>query len=114
MKSKFINLILIGLFVSLSLVSAHGNETVEFYNDHHAMMQWMFGTSFSFMWLFGWVFMILVIVTLILFIVWLIKQIQKPIENFEKIGKSKFSKKNFDTISSGNVNNSKFSERRRI
>ena len=101
MKSKFINLILIGLFVSLSLVSAHGNETVEFYNDHHAMMQWMFGTSFSFMWLFGWVFMILVIVTLILFIVWLFKQIQKPIENF-------------DTISSGNVNNSKFSEKRRI
>ena len=31
------------------------------------------------------------------------------IENFEKIGNSKFSKKNFDAISSGNVNKSKFS-----
>jgi len=31
-------------------------------------------------------------------------------ENFEKIRNSKFSKKNFDAISSGNVNNSKFSK----
>ena len=32
-------------------------------------------------------------------------------ENFEKIKKPKFSKKNFDAISFGNVNNSKFSKK---
>ncbi len=38
------------------------------------MMNW--GTGFNFMW-FGWIFMTLIIIALVLFIFWLIKQIQK-------------------------------------
>lgn len=35
------------------------------------------GYGFGGMWIFGWLFMILIIVALVLFIVWLIKRIQK-------------------------------------
>ena len=38
------------------------------------MMDWNYGSG---MWWFGWIFMTLIIIALILFIVWLIKQIQK-------------------------------------
>ena len=34
--------------------------------------------GFSGMWIFGWLFMALIFVALILFIVWLIKQLQNP------------------------------------
>ena len=36
----------------------------------------MGGYGFSGMWIFGWLFMTLIIVALILFILWLIKQLQ--------------------------------------
>ena len=38
-----------------------------------------------------------------------LKNLRKSIENFEKIGATKFSKKNFAQISSGNRNHAKFS-----
>ena len=78
MRSKFTYLMLASLLGFLNLVSAHGDESTELYASHHGGMMSGFYGGFGFMWLFGWVFMILVIVTLILFIVWLFKQIQKP------------------------------------
>ncbi|PIO07347.1 hypothetical protein COU59_03405 [Candidatus Pacearchaeota archaeon CG10_big_fil_rev_8_21_14_0_10_34_12] len=36
----------------------------------------MYGYGFSGMWIFGWMFMILILVALVLFITWLIKQLQ--------------------------------------
>lgn len=57
----------IGIFLVLSL----GANMIGF--SGMGMMGYGFGT----MWLFGWLFMILVIITLVLFIVWLIKEIQK-------------------------------------
>lgn len=36
----------------------------------------MSGYNYGFMW-FGWIFMLLILIALVLFIVWLIKQIQK-------------------------------------
>ena len=42
------------------------------------MMGMMSGAyGFNGMWIFGWLFMTLIIIVLVLFIVWLIKQIQK-------------------------------------
>ena len=41
------------------------------------MMNWNYGTGMWGMGFFGWVIGILVIVTLVLFIFWLVKQIQK-------------------------------------
>jgi len=35
------------------------------------------GYGFGSLWLFGWLFMILIVIALVLFIVWLIKEIQK-------------------------------------
>lgn len=60
-----------------SPVLAHAGEDDY---GHHGMMgdcceNIMSGFGMGF---FGWIFMILVIVALVLFIVWLIKQMQKP------------------------------------
>jgi len=40
------------------------------------MGNWNYG--FGGMWIFGFLFMLLIVIALILFIVWLIKQIQEP------------------------------------
>ena len=37
----------------------------------------MYGYGFSGMWIFGWLFMVLIFVALVLFIFWMIKQLQK-------------------------------------
>ena len=37
----------------------------------------MYGYGFSGMWIFGWLFMILILIALVLFITWLIKQLDK-------------------------------------
>ena len=50
------------------------------------MMNWACGgiynegsnVGFGSMWVFGWIFMTLIIIALVLLIFWLIKQIQKP------------------------------------
>jgi uncharacterized membrane protein len=71
MKINFAMVFLIVL--GAGLAAAHtGEEGL----DHHGMMSGFYG-----MWgigVFGWLFMILILVALILFIVWLIKQIQEP------------------------------------
>src|SRR3989344_4502163 len=43
-----------------------------------SMMQGMFGYGFGFMWFFGLLFWILIVVAIVLFIIWLIKQLQEP------------------------------------
>ncbi|MFQ5532203.1 MAG: hypothetical protein ACE5ES_06330, partial [Candidatus Nanoarchaeia archaeon] len=58
-----------------SLVAAHTGDGLY---DHHSMMGGMMG-SYGYGWMiFGWIIWILVIITLILFIVWLAKQLTKP------------------------------------
>ena len=71
------NLIL-GLLVFISLIGIVNAHTGEDEYGHHDMMSGMMMGSFGgFGVLFGWVFMILIIVALVLLILWLVKQIQK-------------------------------------
>ena len=42
-----------------------------------SMMSWMFGYNYGFMPFFGWTYMLLITVALVLLIVWLFQQIQK-------------------------------------
>ncbi len=66
-------LVLVLVFFGLGLVSAHTGDD---YYGHH-MMGNVVGTGMWGMGIFGWLFMILIIVALILLIIWLLKQIQK-------------------------------------
>ncbi len=79
MKAKQIAyLVMVSLvFVSLaSPVLAHAGEDDY---DHHGMMNGFYsGMGWLGMGFFGWIFMILIVVALVLFIVWLIKRIQEP------------------------------------
>lgn len=70
MKKTSLIYFVLTLFVSLTgFVSAHtGDDNF----SHHGLME------SGFMWFFGWIFMILVVVALVLLIIWLIKQIQRP------------------------------------
>jgi len=75
MKKIGIFMILGILLVLTSFVSAHtGNDEFDHCGGFCPMMSGQYGV-----WgvLFGWLFGILVIVALILFIIWIIKQIQK-------------------------------------
>lgn len=62
------------LLLNVGLVSAHG-ETEIGYDDHHDDMMHGFYGIWN-MGAFGWTFMILAIVALILFIVWTVRQLQ--------------------------------------
>jgi uncharacterized membrane protein len=76
--NKISSLLFIGLaLLSIGIVMAHeGNDDYV----HHGMMSSFYGGhGYGFMWIFGWIFMLLVFIALILFIVWLIKQIQEPV-----------------------------------
>lgn len=80
--NKLISLLVVFLLlVSFPLVLAHGENEVD-YNGHHESMMSGFYWGDGFMWFFGWLFMILTIIALILFIVWLLKQLTK--ENSRK------------------------------
>ena len=72
-KNEIILIIAIGIFVILfsGFIPSY-NTTNSMYN----MMSWMLG-SFGFMWVFGYLFMILIVIALVLLIIWLIKQINK-------------------------------------
>ena len=70
MNKKLMGIFVLGIFSLVSLVSSHtGDDEI----GHHSMMG-SYGTSGM---LFGWLFMLLVIVALVLLVIWLIKQIQK-------------------------------------
>ncbi len=79
MKTKKLLLSLLGIFlVLISFVSAHTGEDEYAHHgmmgDMYGMMSGTWGMGGSF---FGWIFMLLIVVALVLLIVWLIKQIQK-------------------------------------
>ena len=66
------------LIISSGFVLAHEGEDSY---DHHGMMSgtlWGSTSGIFLMGLFEWLFMALLLIALILFIVWLIKQIQEP------------------------------------
>jgi len=69
-KKIFFGLVLVFL---VSFASAH----VEDNDFEHHMMGNVVGTGMWGMGIFGWLFMILIIIALILLIIWLIKQIQR-------------------------------------
>ncbi len=70
-------LIIVGLFVISNLF---GYGTGDY---NYGMMGNFFG-GFGFMWLFGWLFMILILIALVLFIAWMVKQLQNPQETRRK------------------------------
>jgi len=70
-KKIFFGLVLMFL---VSFVSAHVDDD-DF--GHHMMGNVVYGTGMWGMGIFGWLFMILIIIALVLLIIWLIKQIQK-------------------------------------
>ena len=80
MKSRNFNLIfntsiISFMFVSLiGLVLAHGGEITNSYNEN--MMSWYYGSMFGIGFL-GWILMIVITVALILFIIWMIKNLKK-------------------------------------
>ncbi len=69
---KNIILTILVFFLLVSFVSANGSD--DFCGQ---MMGSVFGTGMWGMGLFGWLFMILIIVGMVLLIIWLTKQIQK-------------------------------------
>jgi uncharacterized membrane protein len=72
--SKIISLFIIVISLGIGLVSAHGESEVN-YDGHHGMMSGFYGMYG--MGVFGWIFMLLVFIALVLFIVWLVRQLQE-------------------------------------
>jgi len=70
MKNETIIWVVIGI-VALALVGSFG------FGSYGNMMGMMYGTYGSGMMFFGWIYGILILIALVLFIVWLAKQIQK-------------------------------------
>ena len=77
MKMKKINLIFFVLTLLISLTSFASAHTGDDDFGHHMMGNVVYGTGMWSMGIFGWLFMILIIIALVLLIMWLIKQIQK-------------------------------------
>ena len=78
MKNENVLLIVLGIVLLLFLVGGFGMMGFGTYEyGYRGMMGMMYGYGNGMMF-FGWLYGILIIVALILFIVWLIKQIQKP------------------------------------
>ena len=61
--------------ISLSLVSAQ--QQYPYGNGCFGMMSGSYGFGGGF--IFGWIFMILVAIALVLLIIWLVKQLQHPV-----------------------------------
>ena len=75
-KTIFISLAFAAMIILTGFVSANIGGGAE--EGRCMMSQMMDGVyGFGFMWMFGWVFMALVIVALVLLVIWLFKQIQK-------------------------------------
>lgn len=72
MRNKFLVFALPIVLSLVTIVLAHTGEDETAH--HYGMMAGAYGIGGMF---FGWIFSILIIVALILFIIWLIKQIQK-------------------------------------
>ena len=80
MKNKKFNLILSVLIMSLLFINliglglAHGGEIASSYDEN--MMSDAYGGMFG-IGFFGWILMIVVVIALILFIAWMIKNLKK-------------------------------------
>ena len=69
------NNLLIGILIAVVVFLVLGVSGFGGMMGGYGMMgNWSYG--FGGMWVFGWLFMILVIIALLLFIVWLVKQLQ--------------------------------------
>jgi len=69
------NNLLIGILTAVAVFLVLGVSGFGGMMGGYGMMgNWCYG--FGGMWVFGWLFMILVIIALLLFIVWLVKQLQ--------------------------------------
>jgi len=71
MKNETLVFIILGAIVLALLFTGVG------YGGYGGMMSMMYGNFGGGMMFFGWLYGILILVALILFIVWLVKQIQK-------------------------------------
>lgn len=73
MKNENTLLIVIGVIIAVFLIGGLGYGMMN-YNYGYRMMGGYYGYGMG---VFGWIFMILVAIVLVLLIVWLIKQIKK-------------------------------------
>ncbi|MBS3091388.1 hypothetical protein J4217_02995 [Candidatus Pacearchaeota archaeon] len=73
MKEKESNIVLAVVIVLVILLFFGGFGMMGFWGA--GMISGFFG-GFGFMWIFGWMITILILVALILFILWLVKQLQ--------------------------------------
>ncbi len=76
MKNESLILIIVGvvaLFLIVGVMTnvAYGSQ----YSGYGGMMGMMYGGGFS--WIFGWLFMGLIFVALILFIMWMMQQLEQ-------------------------------------
>jgi hypothetical protein len=75
---KMKNETLIWTIVIIALVVlVFGGFGISSYGGYSGMMSMMYGNYGSGMMFFGWLYGILILVALVLFIIWLVKQIQK-------------------------------------
>jgi len=76
MKNENLIWLIVGIAVLLFLFGGFGMMGFGGWGSNW-MGNMMYGYSYGGMWLFGWLFMTLITVALVLFIVWLVKQVQK-------------------------------------
>lgn len=69
--------VLVTVFVLILLLTGFGMIGFTSYGLSRTM-QWMFGAGIGFIWIFMLVIPILIIIALVLFILWLIRQLQNP------------------------------------
>jgi uncharacterized membrane protein len=76
MKSEHVVVIVVVVLALVFLFSGFG--MMGFSGNYGGMMSGFNNFGFGFMWLFGWLFMALLLVALVLFIIWIVKQLQEP------------------------------------
>lgn len=77
MENNKITLAIFLIIVLVLLLFPFGGMIGGFGYGYGGMMNMMYNYGFGGTWIFGWLFMAGLIVALVLFIVWLIQQIQK-------------------------------------
>ena len=86
MKAENLILTIVIAFLLVFLISGLFGGMMDYNKYGYGMMGNLFG-GFGFMWIFGSLFMVLVLIALVLLIAWLIKQLQN--HESPKIGKRK-------------------------
>lgn len=72
-------IVFIAVILALLLVMPWGGM-IGWNNNYRygSMMGMMYNYGFSGMWIFGWLFMVVVLIAIVLLIIWLMQQIHKP------------------------------------